>query len=190
MSLANSAAPDAAVAGLGLFIPENIASGAANEPSAISADYVIMESADVFVHRLVNNEWGSVDKSVLKPILKNLFFTMYKHKSLVDEFVSLILRNNMSDIQAFLEAHAITDLEDQLAAQGRPLPIRKNYDAMLDLYLNAKNETMAFAILQSLFVSGCETQEEYEDFFETMRELNEKDTLPDWMNVRWNSYNM
>jgi len=120
-------------------------------PPALTKEYVQTTSAHDFVHRLRTVEWKT--NSDLPSLLKGLFYTPYKHETLIDRFVELLI-SDTKELLAFLNNNAVWNLEEQLATAGRPIAIKKyeeNYD-LITLYLSIPNFDDAKVVLQQLLV--------------------------------------
>ena len=155
---------------------------------ALTKEYVQEISAHDFVHRLRTVEWQT--NSHLPSLLKGLFYTPYKHETLIDHFVEL-LTPDTARLLAFLNENAVWDLEEQLAAAGRPIAIKKyeeNYD-LITLYLSIPNFDDAKVVLQQLLVSGCKTQEEWNNLYDAFREVKDKG-VPEGLRITYDLFHM
>lgn len=158
------------------------------ESPEFTIESVTNRSADHFVHEL-RIKWKTIDRDTLIPLLKNLFYTPYKHPSLVAEFVRLLNKNDISELATFLEANAITDLEDQLEKVGKGV-IKKDYTKILSFYLDISDNDIAFNILQGLLVSGYTEEDKFNLLLDTMIRINRKGNLKEFTDVNYNAYHM
>jgi hypothetical protein len=145
-------------------------------------------SADHFVHGL-RIKWKEVERGTLIALFKNLFYTPYKHPSLIDEFVGLLNKNNIPELSGFLEKNAITTLEDQLEKAGKRV-IKKDYDKILSFYLDISDEGIAFNILQGLLVSGYTEEAKFNLLLDAMIRINGEGNLKYFTDVNYNAFHM